>query len=100
MILARDIARAVARVYDIAPEDLKTPSRFPPLPEAKHVAFWLSHRIGGISITQTGRRFSHHHTTVMYGLRQIDKRRRLEPAFAEHLFDLVQDVREGVDGAE
>lgn len=96
MIHTRAIKAAVVRAYDISPRDIEERTRQMPLPEARQVAYWLARKIALRKQSHIAREFRRDHTTIIHGVRAVEKRRREDPEFAERLFDIVQDVREGV----
>jgi chromosomal replication initiator protein len=68
-----DIARAVARHYQIKMSELKSPSRLKTIVKARSLAMWLSRSLTGKSMHQIGDFFGgRDHTTVMHAIRKID----------------------------
>ncbi len=76
-----DIIRFIAQHYGIRVADIKGRSNRPSIVLPRQVAMYLSHEILGISYAEIGRVFSKHHSTAMYAVDTIDKKRRSNPDF-------------------
>lgn len=66
------IQRAVAAAYGVTIIDILSPRRGRAL-EARKVAMWLSRRIIGCSYPALGRAFDRDHSTVLRGVREVDR---------------------------
>jgi len=78
---ALDIIRFISQHYGIRVSDVKGRSNRPSIVLPRQVAMYLSHEILGVSYAEIGRIFSKHHSTAMYAVETIDKKRRSNPDF-------------------
>ncbi len=76
-----DIIRFIAQHYGIRVADIKGRSNRPSIVLPRQVAMYLSYKILAISYAEIGRIFSKHHSTAMYAVDTIDKKRRSNPDF-------------------
>lgn len=76
-----DIIRFIAQHYGIRVADIKGRSNRPSIVLPRQVAMYLSHEILAISYAEIGRTFSKHHSTAMYAVDTIEKKRRSNPDF-------------------
>lgn len=66
----------MARIHGLLPEDLSGRSRRRQFVEARQQAMWLARWVLGLSYPAIGRALGRDHSTVMYGVRQAEARRR------------------------
>ncbi len=86
----KDIQLRTAEICGVSHWDLlnrrEPPNQHSPIKRARHIAMYASRLMTPKSLEQIGRQFDRHHTTVMYGIRQIDRRINTD-------VDLYRDVR-------
>ena len=73
MIRARDIIPMVCADYGITESDLLGPCRRDKFALPRQVAYWLTYHTTGLSYVKTGWEFERHHTTILSGVRRIEK---------------------------
>jgi len=78
----------VAKFYGVTVAEILSPRREYRLSEPRHVAMWCAARLTGLSFPQLGRAFRRDHTTIMYAVRQVAKRRAANPAVEAETDDL------------
>jgi chromosomal replication initiation ATPase DnaA len=68
--------KAIARAAEVGIpfKDLKSPSKKRRLVGPRHHFWWLLVKREGFSLERAGRVTGHHHTTVLYGIRQYQAR--------------------------
>lgn len=81
----RTILEAMSEAYGVTVAELMGESRSQPLVTYRQMAYWLGARQVGLSLSRIGRIIGkRHHTTVLYGVRVVEHRRRYK-AFAAEL---------------
>jgi chromosomal replication initiator protein len=70
----RAILAEVSAERRIPTSDLLSPSRQHPIAHARQEAMVRMYATGRLSLTQIGNFFDRDHTTVLYGIRQVQKR--------------------------
>ena len=84
-LTAEEIIEKVARAYQLEPDALKGRGRSRNVTSARQTAMYLMCRKGGMSTTQVGKVFGRDHSTVMYSLRCVAERMKLDPDFGERV---------------
>lgn len=107
----RRLLTAVARHHDLTTGDLLGPSRCRAVAEARSIAMYLARHLTDQSLYAIGHACGgRDHTTVLHGVRVIERRLAREPAFAADLAHLSRSLaavagpsdtwcRQGVDPA-
>jgi chromosomal replication initiator protein len=67
------IRDVVARHYGISRAEILGGCRCVDFVQARHVAMYLCVRLGGLSLTMTGRVLNRDHTTVLHGVKRITR---------------------------
>lgn len=81
-----DIQAAVCRRYDLLPIDMRSARRAREVARPRQVAMYLARRMTARSLPEIGRRFGNRdHSTILHGIRQIERLRKEDP-------DLNRDV--------
>lgn len=75
------ILRFIAQHYGVRVADIKGRSNRPSIVLPRQVAMYLVHEILGVSYAEIGRIFSKHHSTAMYAVDAVEKKRRSNPDF-------------------
>lgn len=70
----RTRAAEVEALYGIGFSDLKSPRSFRRFVDARQHYWWFLTKRDGFSLQRAGRVTGHHHTTVLYGIRQFEAR--------------------------
>jgi chromosomal replication initiator protein len=73
MIFVADIKRAVADLYGLPIEVMRSPRRDQPMSRPRQVAMFCSRRLTHFSTTVIGQQFDRDHSTVIHGCQQIEK---------------------------
>ena len=85
---------ACAREFEVTVDEIVSSRRSKFVVEARQVAMFLARLTSPRSLPEIGLRFGHRdHTTVLYGIRKIERRVAEEPAFAAR----VQLIREKIE---
>ncbi|MEB3338901.1 MAG: chromosomal replication initiator protein DnaA [Leptolyngbyaceae bacterium] len=83
------VMKAVAEVFDISIEDLKSSSRRQEISRARQVGMYLMRQHTDLSLPKIGEEFGgKDHTTVMYSCEKISQLRDTDPAIAQTLRQL------------
>lgn len=89
--------RSVRRIRDIVQADYKLTdndmtSRRRDTDEARQLVMWIARQTTDKSLPQIGRILDRDHTTIMHGMRQIQRRVDTDPAFAARVSRIVSVV--------
>lgn len=68
-----DVAELIAKQTGVTLHQMKSPSRSRGITEARHLAMYVSRRITRYGITDIGRYFKRHHTSVRHGCNVIQQ---------------------------
>lgn len=68
-----DVERATAAFYKLDITDLHAKSSQRKFARPRQVAFYIAREVTKASLPQLGRAFRRHHTTVLYGIRNIER---------------------------
>lgn len=93
MVSVNDIKEAVAEFYALKVKDLEADYRADEVSKPRHIAYWLAREYTKMSYPALGRVFCRDHTTVLYGVRQVDRRRQSEP----RTYAAIQELRRRLD---
>jgi chromosomal replication initiation ATPase DnaA len=88
------ILRAVAAHYGVTPTDLTTKGRRAAIAEPRQVAIFLARQLTKFSLAQIAKPFGRRdHTTILYAVKKIERRRRYDPERARVLGRLAAQVK-------
>lgn len=87
-----DIQSEVARFYHIKTSDIASEHRSREFSYPRQMAMYLSRELGTQSLTVIGRWFHRHHTTVMHGVREVEKRALKSKTIRRELDELRQRI--------
>jgi len=91
-----DIQARVARHYGIQDRDMVSARRGWTVSHPRQVAMYLAKRLTPHSLPMIGKRFGgRDHTTVMWALEQVEKRRREDPRLDRD----IRELRQQLDGS-
>jgi len=80
------ILTGTARQFNVKVADLKGPRRTKQLVLPRQIAMWLARKHTGLSLPELGKQFGgRDHTTVMHGIRKIDRLLGEDPEFKKRL---------------
>lgn len=68
--------------------------------DARFLAWWLAHRVGGISLPKLAACWGMDHTSVLYGVRKVDGRRTADPEYRRWVEDRTTRFGVAVGQAE
>jgi chromosomal replication initiator protein len=74
MILIREVQRVVARHYGMSPAELISDDRCKMFAHPRQVAMYLARELSGHSLTVIGHWFHRDHSTIIHGIRSVEKR--------------------------
>lgn len=70
----QDIIIVVSRAYKMTPEKLLERTRRPAISQPRQVAMWIARNATKMTLTDIAERLGgFHHTTVIYGIDEVDK---------------------------
>lgn len=88
------IVGVVAKAEHVEPNDLLADDRGQAkVANARHLAMWLLHSTSPLSYPEIGRLFGRHHTAIMNGVQNVERRRADDAAFRVKSDALKQVVR-------
>ncbi len=91
-----DIAEVVTEHFGVRVSDLKSMSRSQSVVQPRHVSMFLARQHTSLSLEEVGRYFGgRDHSTVLYGVEKMEKRRRVDGDFASLIAELTRRIREG-----
>ena len=73
-----EIIKAVCSTYDVSYADILSQGRPQPLATARQVAMFLARKLTGKSLPMIADNFNRNHSTVMHGMKEIQKRIEVE----------------------
>jgi chromosomal replication initiator protein len=83
------ILETVARQFGLRVRDIRGPGRSGPRNTARHLTAYLLKLRCGLSYPEIGRRLGRHHSTIVYAVRQTERRLAHDGSLA-HILDLVE----------
>ena len=84
-----DIAKRVARHFDVTMKQMRGPGRRQTVAQARRTAIYLVRKLTGCSFERIGRYFGgRDHSTVLYAYRKTESLRRSDPQTREVLESL------------
>ncbi|HYD48361.1 MAG TPA: chromosomal replication initiator protein DnaA [Terriglobales bacterium] len=95
-VTIEQVQQAVSSFFQITPDDLKSHHRGKLVSEARQLAMYLSRELAQATFPAIGASFGgRDHSTVMYAVRAIERRRSVDSKIATTLSALEQAVRGG-----
>lgn len=86
------IVEYCARFYNLSPEKFYSTSQKKDVSFARQVSFYLCKEILDLSLQKIGQVFGRDHTTVLYGIKKIEKDMENDKAFKETVEMLIKDI--------
>jgi len=86
------IIEETAKYYSISSDDIKGPSRVKLFVTARQISMYLIRTLTNFSLSDIGDIFNRDHTTVMNGLRQIEKNIRSNQEFYKVIKDITANI--------
>lgn len=93
-VTPEEICDACSKFYHIKQEDIMSNKRTKNVARARQVAMYLMREILGYSHLKIGKFFDKHHTTIMYGIGEVEKEMKEDHSFALELSTLKKDITE------
>jgi chromosomal replication initiator protein len=88
---AAEIIKVVARHYDLKISEIKSKNNSRQVVIPRQVAMYLCKRLTDLSYPKIGELFNDkHHSTVMYSVEAVEKKREIDPEFARTLASFEQ----------
>jgi hypothetical protein len=97
VVTVKSIGKFIARRYDIPLAILFGPERSAYFVRARQITYWLSKHLTKCSLPEIGRRMDRDHTSVLHGIRKVDRMMARDPEFAAEvnaLADLLKPTKE------
>ncbi len=89
------IREEIAGAWRVRPEALAGKTRTRTVTEARHVAMYVMRTMLEMPFTEIGRCFGRDHSTVLYSVRKVERRMKLDDAFRDRVQDAMRDLRRG-----
>lgn len=86
------IKRLVCEHYNVRPAEMDSPRRARSVARPRQVAMYLAKQITSLSLPDIGRKFSRDHSTVLYGVRKIEKLMEDDKALEEEVAALRRQL--------
>lgn len=86
------IFTAVFKRYGISREEIVGPKRNKEIAAARHITVFLIRQITEMSLPNIAKIYDRDHSTIMSSIQSVEKRMRLEPAFAAELAEIKKEV--------
>ncbi len=93
-VLPEEIVEACAKFYHIKVEDIMSNKKPKNIAQARQVCMYMMREILGHSYKNIGKFFDKHHTTIMHGIREVEKAMKEDYAFNNELSTLKKDITE------
>ncbi|MBR5572301.1 MAG: chromosomal replication initiator protein DnaA [Oscillospiraceae bacterium] len=88
-----NIAEYIARFFNMDVDTLRGNGQGREVTHARQIAMYLIRRLRGTSLKDIGKYFEgRDHTTVLYSLKQVEKKMRSDPAFAETVKEITTNI--------
>ncbi len=91
-VSAEEICAACSKYYHVKEEELLSNKRTKNIARARQVVMYLMREILGHSHQKIGRFFDKHHTTIMYGIEEVEKKIKEDASFAMEISTLKKDI--------
>lgn len=82
-----------AKFYSVRKEDLLGKRKTKEIAKARQVCMYFMRDTLGLSQLKIGKFFDRHHTTIMYGIREIEKELLVNPEFQLQIETLMADIK-------
>lgn len=93
-IMIEGIQRAVAEIYGIKCQELKSKKRTKEITLPRQIAMFLSRHITNLSLNDIGKNFGDKdHATVIYACKQIEKKMRMDESFNRIIENLIDKIK-------
>ncbi len=88
------IQKMICHHYKIKPSQLKSKNNSPKIAFPRQVAMYLAKELTKSSLPEIGKKLGgKHHTTVIYGIRKVDKLRNENPEFNKEINSLIELIQ-------
>ncbi|MBQ6876057.1 MAG: chromosomal replication initiator protein DnaA, partial [Lachnospiraceae bacterium] len=88
-----NIAEYIAKFFNLELDVLRGNGQGREVTHARQIAMYLIRRLRGTSLKDIGKYFEgRDHTTVLYSLKQVEKKMRSDPAFAETVKEITTNI--------
>ncbi len=93
-VTVEKIQRMICHHYKIKPSQLKSKNNSPKIAFPRQVAMYLSKELTKSSLPEIGKKFGgKHHTTVIYGVRKVEKLRNENSEFNKEINSLIELIQ-------
>ncbi len=93
-ITPENIVSGCAKFYHIKEEDIMGNKRTKNIAKARQVAMYLMREILGLSHLKIAKFLDKHHTTIMYGIGEVETEVKNDPTFSSEISTLKKDITE------
>ncbi len=87
------IVDACSKFFNIKKEVIMGERRTKEVATARQIAMYLLRELAGMSHLKVGKYFDKHHTTIMYGINETEKRMASDEEFKETVETLIKDIK-------
>jgi phage regulator Rha-like protein len=93
----RSVQELVAKAYSLSVEFLLQRDNSPRVVEPRQVAMYLASQVLGVSMSEIGRQFGKHHTTVMHSVRKVEADRKVDKNLDAKVSAFTDVIRERLE---
>lgn len=87
------IIESCAGFYSVKKEDILGKRKTKEIAKARQVSMYMMRELMGYSQLKISKFFDKHHTTIMYGIREIENEMREDPEFNLQIKSLIEDIK-------
>jgi chromosomal replication initiator protein len=93
-VTLESIQKHVAASFKIRVQDLKSKTNEAKIVLPRQIAMYLCRELTDSSLPEIGQKFGgKHHTTVLYSIRQVEKRMKKDPALQQQIHSFIRSLR-------
>ena len=88
------IISEAAKIYNVDPDEIRSPKRNSPVSSARKVAIYVIQEITGLPYETIGQEFSgHDHSTVVYAIKNVKEMMAKDSNFRSVIEDLIKNIK-------
>jgi chromosomal replication initiator protein len=82
----------VSKKYGITVEDIKSKKRTKELSNSRHITIYILRTITNMSLTDIGKYFDMHHTSVLSAISKITEDVKIDPALEHDINNIIREI--------
>ena len=88
------IINEAAKIYNVDPDEIRSPKRNSPVSSARKVAIYVIQEITGLPYETIGQKFSgRDHSTVVYAIKNVKEMMAKDSSFRSVIEDLIKNIK-------